>query len=46
VAAAAAKAAVSTAAGCRLARDPRLPSQKKPSRGDGVPDPLPEVFDS
>lgn len=36
VPAAAAKAGISTATGYRLARDPRLPSQKKLPRGRGA----------
>jgi len=46
VPAAAAKAGISTATGYRLARDPRLPSQKKTPRGRRRRDPLEEVFDS
>jgi hypothetical protein len=46
VPAAAAKAGISTATGYRLARDPRLPSQKKTPRGRRRRDPLAEVFDS
>ena len=46
VPAAAAKAGISTATGYRLARDPRLPSQKKTPRGRRRRDPSAEVFDS
>jgi hypothetical protein len=46
VAAAAAKAAISTATGYRLASDPRLPSQKEVPRQRRRPDPLAEVFDA
>src|SRR4051812_29212269 len=46
VPAAAAKPGISTATGYRLARDPRLPSQKKTPRGRRRRDPLEEVFDS
>ena len=46
VAVAAAKAAVSAATGYRLARDPRLPSIKTPTRGRRRPDPLADVFES
>jgi hypothetical protein len=46
VAAAAAKAAFSTATGYRLTEDPRLPSQKQVQRGRRRPDPLATVFDS
>lgn len=45
VAAASAKAAMSTATGYRLARDPRLPSHKHPPRERRRPDPLADVFD-
>ncbi len=46
VAAAAAKAAFSTATGYRLTEDPRLPSQKQVQRGRRRPDPLASVLDS
>ena len=46
VAAAAAKAAISIVTGQRLARDPRLPSQKKPPGERRRPDRLAEVFDN
>lgn len=46
VAAAAAKAAFSTATGYRLTDDTRLPSQKQVQRGRRRPDPLAAVFDS
>src|SRR5699024_8808946 len=45
-AAAAAKASLSTATAYRIEADPRLPSQKKPSRGRRRPDPLAGIFDA
>ena len=42
---AAAKAAISTATGYRIERDPRLPSQKQTPRGRRRPDPLAGIFD-
>jgi len=44
-AAAAAKAAISTATAYRIEKDPRLPSQKKALRGRRRPDPLAEIFE-
>ena len=46
VATAAAKAGFSTATGYRIARDPRLPSQKEAVRGRRRPDPLVDIFDA
>ena len=46
VAAAAAKASFSTATGHRLARDSRLPSMKKGTRGRRRPDPLGSIFEA
>lgn len=46
VAAAAAKASISSATGYRLARDPRLPSMKKGVRGRRRPDPLGDLFEA
>src|SRR5690242_13206959 len=46
VAAAAAKASFSTATGHRLARDSRLPSMKKGTRGRRRPDPLGDLFEA
>src|SRR5215213_3429381 len=46
VAAAAAKASFSTATGHRLARDSRLPSMKKGTRGRRRPDPLGDIFEA
>jgi len=43
---AAAKAGVSRATGYRIEADPRLPSQKKASRGRRRPDPLADVWDT
>lgn len=43
---AAAKAGISTASGYRIETDPRLPSQKKASRGRRRPDPLARVWES
>ena len=43
---AAAKAGISSASGYRIEADPRLPSQKKPTRGRRRPDPLVDVWDS
>src|SRR5215470_13318876 len=43
---AAAKAGFSTAIACRIASDPRLPSQKKAPRGRRRPDPLAGIWDS
>ena len=42
----AAKAGFSTATGYRIEDDPRLPSQKKASRGRRRPDPLSQVWDA
>jgi hypothetical protein len=42
---AAAKSGFSRASGYRIEDDPRLPSQKKASRGRRRPDPLAEVWD-
>ncbi|HYW77372.1 MAG TPA: IS21 family transposase [Gammaproteobacteria bacterium] len=41
-----AKAELSTATAYRIEHDPRLPSQKRQSRGRRRPDPLGELFDS
>jgi hypothetical protein len=46
VAVAAAKASLSTATGYRLAKDSRLPSQKKPPRSRRRPDPLENIFEA
>ncbi len=43
---AAAKASISTATAYRIEADPRLPSQKKTSRGRRRPDPLAGIFDA
>jgi len=43
---AAACAAISVASGYRIESDPRLPSQKKPSRGRRRPDPLESIFEA
>jgi hypothetical protein len=43
---AAAKASFSTSTAYRLEKDPRLPSQKKVSRGRRRPDPLGDVFEA
>ena len=43
---AAAKAGFSTATGCRLAEDPRLPSSRRAPRGRRRPDPLADTFDA
>jgi transposase InsO family protein len=43
---AAARASISIATAYRIDKDPRLPSQNKPSRGRRRPDPLAEVFDT
>ena len=45
---AAAMAGFSTSTGCRVERDPRLPSRKKACRGHGGgrPDPLADIWDS
>ena len=43
---AAAKAGFSASTGYRFEQDPRLPSQKKGSRGRRRPDPLAAVWDS
>jgi len=45
-AAAAAKAGFSRATAYRIEADPRLPSQKTPTRGRRRPDPLAAVWDS
>ena len=42
---AAAKASISVASAYRIEKDPRLPSQKKPTRGRRRPDPLAGIFD-
>lgn len=43
---AAAKASISIATAYRIENDPRLPSQKKMSRGRRRPDPLADIFDT
>lgn len=43
---AAAKAGMSRATAYRIAQDPRLPSQKTPSRGRRRADPLEHIFDA
>ena len=42
---AAVKASISVASAYRIEKDPRLPSQKKPTRGRRRPDPLAGIFD-
>jgi hypothetical protein len=44
--AAAARAGISAATAYRIEQDPRLPSQKIPSRGRRRPDPLIDIFDA
>ena len=46
LAAAAAKASISTATGYRIAADPRLPSMRKEPRGRRRPDPLGDLFEA